>query len=219
MRVISLARAKELLGITDTASDAAITAKIPFIDALVKRITKNRYNLKVYGNATLDSPYIAVSGIIVDNTYEFRYQPTTRNFGSGINNFGYLDDLSDYLEIGQLVEGTGIPADTHIDEVFYNGTAFNDGTDDFALPTIKLSANATETSEDGIIYIGINIAYQDTIAKGIQYLINGTSTRLPGKAVTRVGSVSYSDADSDIDGKYGMPSWFVKSLPKFMSGH
>jgi hypothetical protein len=216
MKVISLARTKELLGITDTASDAKITAKIPFIDALVKRITKNRFNLKIYGNATLNSP-ITYDGV------DYLYQPSTRKFVSGINNYFCVDDLADYLEIGQLIEGTGIPADTHIDEVYYNGTAFNDGTDDFALPTIKLSNNATATSEDGFVYVGINIAYQMTIANGIQYLINGTNTSLPSNSLSSrslgPSSKSFSTADQKIDNKYGMPAWFVKAFPKYMRGH
>lgn len=223
MKVITLVRTKELLGITDTASDDDINAKIPFIDATVKRITNNRYNLKVFGNATSGSPYIALSGIQITDTTSWTFSQSTRNFVSGINNFDKVDDLSEFIEIGQLIEGTGIPADTHIEEVFYNGTAFNDGTDDFTLPTIKLSNNATATSEDGFIFIGINIAYQKTIADGIQFLINKTSTKLPSNSLaSRVigpSNKSFSSKAQNQEGKNGMPAWFNTAFPRFQGGH
>ncbi len=41
MKVITLDKTKELLGITDNTQDATISAKIPYIDAKVKQITKN----------------------------------------------------------------------------------------------------------------------------------------------------------------------------------
>lgn len=219
MKVITLAKTKELLGIADTSQDTVISAKIPYIDSLVKRITRNRYNLKVYGDTTLDSPYMAVRSILTFDDTEYVYERESRRFVSGINNYCFYDSLSEFLEIGQLIEGTGIPADTYIDEVYYNGNPFNDGTDDYAIPTIKLSANATETTESGIAYIGINIAYQPVIAKGIQYLINKTSTTLPGRTISSVGTVSYAGEDNRVDGRYGMPSWFVKALPRYVGGH
>jgi hypothetical protein len=221
VKVITLAKTKELLGITDTASDTQISAKIPYIDSKVKQITNNRYNMLIVGNTTLDSPYVTVSSIYTYNrgiTYYYRHN-TRRNFVSGINNYCYFDDLGEFLETGQLIEGTGIPAEAYLDEIYYNGDLVSDGTNNFDIPTVKLSANATSTNEGVRLYLGIPIAYQDTIAQGIQYLINKTSTTLPGQTVTRVGTVAYSDADSKINGKYGMPAWFVKPFPKYVSGH
>jgi hypothetical protein len=220
MKVITLAKTKELLGITDTASDTKITAKIKYVDSKVKQIMGNRLNYRVIGDITLDSEYVAVYSIITpDGTrYDWNYIES-RWFASGINNNSYLDDLSEYLEVGQLIEGTGIAAETYIDEIYYNGGEVGLGGDTYTTPVIKLSIAATEDASGSNLYLGISIAYQDIIAKGIQYLINGTNTRMPGKAVTSVGRVSYSDKDSAIDGRYGMPSWFVKSFPKYTSGH
>lgn len=223
MKVITLAKTKELLGITGSDQDTLINAKIPYIDSLVKRITRNRYNLKIYGNVTTGSPYMAVSSIFTYDGTEYVYERQSRQFISGINNYCYYDDLSEFLEIGQQIEGTGIPADTYIDEVYYNGNPFNDGTDDFAIPTIKLSANATETTESGIAYLGINIAYQPVIAKGIQYLINTTSTTLPTNALASrslgPSSKSFAAEDQKMDNKYGMPAWFTKAFPRYVGGH
>jgi len=223
VKVISLTKTKELLGIFDSGSDAAITAKIPYIDSLVKRITNNKYNLKVYGDATDSSPYISVSGIVTQDGVEYIYDRDSRAFRSGINNFSYTDIISEILEVGQLIEGTGIPADTYIDEIFYNGTSFIDGSTEYELPTIKMSTNATVTSTDGSVYIGMNIAYQPIVAKGIQYLIDGTNTTLPcnGIASKSFGpvSTSYSQADLKINNKYGMPGWFIKAFPRQIVGY
>lgn len=220
MKVITLAKTKELLGITDTASDTAISAKIPFIDAKVKLITNNRYNLMILGSTTLDSPYVTVSSVW--NTTNWLELNTNYGYGDGINNPYVYDSIEEFLQVGQLISGTGIPADAYIAEIFYIGDVFNDGVDDFDLPTIQLSANATATGTVKM-YLGINIGYQDIIAKGIQYLINGTSTSLPSNALSSksIGPVSksFSSGDQQIDNRYGMPAWFVKAFPKFMSGH
>ena len=223
MKVITLAKTKELLGIKDGSQDTAISAKIPFIDATVKQITNNRFNLMIIGDATIDSPYIPVSSVVTaTNTNYVVLDKSKRQNGSGINNPYIIDDLNEYLEIGQLVQGTGIPADTHITEIFYNGDVSVDG-DTFCIPTIQLSANITETTAGLRIYLGISIAYQTTIAKGIQFLINGTSTSLPSNSLASrtIGpsSKSFAGKDQEIDGRYGLPAWFVKAFPQFQGGH
>jgi len=223
MKVITLAKTKELLGINDTSQDTQITAKIPFIDALVKRITKNRFNFMILGNTEDSNPYITVSSIITYTGERYDYDRTTgRYFCAGINNPYCIDDLNEYLEIGQQIEGTGIQAEAYIDEVYYNGDLVNDGSSDYDVPTIKLSSDATATTAGVRLYLGMNIAYQPVVAKGIQFQIDGTNTTLPCNAVASKSfgpvSTSYSQADTKIDNKYGMPAWFVKAFPKYMSG-
>ena len=206
MKVISLAKTKELLGITDTASDTAISAKIPYIDSKVKQICNNRFNMMVVGDVTLDSPYVPIISIHNSNGSTASY-----------------DDIGEYLEVGQLISGTGILSDAYIEEIYYNGDLYDDGSTEFVVPTIKLSANATATTGATRIYLGINICYQDTIAKGIKYLITGTSETLPSNTVISksfgVVSKTFSQSDSNIDNKFGLPAWFIKALPKYASGH
>lgn len=225
MKVITLEKTKELLGITDTSQDTQITAKIPIIDSKVKQITNNRYNYMIIGDITVGSPYVTVSSVYSNNMkcdYYYRngYYGYRRD---GINNHCTYDSIEEYLEVGQLISGTGIPADSYIDEVYYNGDVFDDGIDTFSVPTIKLSANATATTGSVRIYLGINIGYQDIIAKGIKFLIDGTSSILPTSGISSksIGpvSVSYSSASQKLDNKYGMPAWFVSGLPKYASGH
>lgn len=224
MKVITLTKAKELLGIEDTASDADITAKIPYIDAKVKQITGNRFNLMVVGDMTSGSLYMSVYSIITPNGTRFDYVWDQRRwYASGINNPYYLDDIGEYLEIGQLLEGIGIPSGAYIDELIYNGDEIVSDSVTYTVPVIKLSSAATETLSGQRVYLGINQAYQDIIAKGIQYLINKTSTTLPSNSLSSksIGPVSksFSTVDQEIDNRYGMPAWFVKAFPVYMSGH
>jgi hypothetical protein len=224
MKVITLSQTKALLGITDPSQDSDITAKIPFIDSIVKQITKNRFNFMILGDIESGSPFMTVQSIITPTGETYVYnQGDRRYYCSGINNPYIIDDINEYLEIGQQVEGEGIPVETHIDEVYYNGDILSDTSGDFSVPVVKLSNNATATTASLRVYVGMNIAYQPTVAKGIQYLINGTSTTLPSNALSSksIGpaSKSFAQVDQKIDNRYGMPAWFVKAFPKFHRGH
>jgi len=205
MKIITLAKTKELLGITNTDYDTQITRYIPIIDAKVKQLTGNRYNMQVIGDTTADSKDVTISGL--------------KNATGGIQNFHDMDDLSEYIKIGSLISGDGIVSDTYIDEIYFNLTY------DYAYdyPVITLSDNATATASGVTLYIGIDIGLQTTVAKGIYWLITQESTGLPtaGLKSKSIGgtSKSWNDSDSKIDGRSGMPSWFVKAFPKYMSGH
>lgn len=219
MRVITLSKTKELLGIESTIYDTQINAKIPIIDAKVKQVTGNRYNDAVLGDIELGNQLIRLYSIASVNDEDTLR--TNRNYrysqdSIGINNPYAYDSLKDFLEVGQLISGTGIPDNAYIEEVFYDGLVYD-------VLTVKISEVPTETTGSAEIYLGINIAYQDTIAKGIQFLMNGTSQTLPQNSVEskRIGPVSksYSSADSKIDNRFGMPAWFVKAFPKYMRGY
>lgn len=223
MQVITLAKTKELLGITDTSSDAAITAKLPYIDAKVKLITRNNYNFKFAGDTTISSKFVSVYSLAADYyTNDIYASHRQGNDVSGINNPFIYTDISEDLKPGQLIEGDGIPADAYIVDITSNGTSVSISGTDYNVTYIELSEDATATESGVLLTGGISIGYQDVIAKGIQYLINGTSTAMPstGLASRKVGplSVSFGDNAQKIDGKSGMPQWFVKGLPKFQRG-
>lgn len=221
MKVITLAKTKELLGIADTSQDAAITAQIPIIDSKVKQITNNRYNDQITGDITSGSLYVPVySFYCCGVSYVYR---SGRVWCSGINNNYVIDDLEEYLQTGQLIEGDGIPAEAYIDEIYYNGGSVELGGDTFTVPVIKLSSAATATTAGNQMFIGITIGLQPTVAKGIQYLINQTSTSLPSNSLASrtIGpsSKSFAAKDQEIDNRYGMPAWFVKAFPQYQGGH
>ena len=200
MKIITLAKTKELLGITDTAQDTEINRYITIIDAKVKLITNNQYNMQIVGDVTLDSVVVPISGLT--------------NVTGGINNYHSLDDIMEFIKVGDLVEGDNIATDTYINQVYLSG-----GT----IPTIDLSANSTATEASIIITVGFNIGLQTTVAKGIQWLINEESTSIPsaGLLSRSIGAtrLSWSVSQSQIDYLYGMPNWFVKAFPTYMSGH
>jgi len=195
MQVITLAKTKEYLGLGDTTYDAQITALLPVIDAKVKEICKNNFNLQV--SATVTNTETAVA--LIDNYY-------------GMSRPDIIQ-LSKDLPTGTLLEGTGIPADAYISEIYYNGIT----SGDYEPPAFTLSEAADDDSS--IIYAGINIAYQSVIAKGLWWLIGQTSTTICAHdwiSKSEGGmSVSRSEADNKIDGKSGMPAGFVKSLPRW----
>ncbi len=113
-----------------------------------------------------------------------------------------------------MLEGDAVPTGAYIDEVYYNGIS----NDDRDIPTLVMS-EASTLSGDYYFYAGANIAIQRTAAKGIWWAIGQVSTTINDTAwkSRNVGplSVTKSDLDSKIDGKSGMPAWFVKALPRY----
>ena len=225
-KIITLAKTKELLGIDNTDQDTLINRYIPIIDAKVKLITKNRYNVQVVGDTTTDSKLVPLTS--VRNTslgrLDFWNNPNgTSSCNLGINNNWCIEDLQEYLEIGTLITGSGIPADNYIDEVFYNGFQYTESSIDYGIPTIQLATAATATESSVQIYLGFNIGLQTTVAKGIAWLIDQENETISeaGQLSETIGSIrkSWSVSQSKIDGRYGMPNWFVKSFPIYMSGH
>lgn len=228
-KIITLAKTKELLGITDTSLDTEITRYIPIIDSKVKKITHNRYNFQVFGSTISGSKVVELFSI-QDNhrgIWDFR---TTRihdfrfnHCQLGINNFWCIEDLEEYIDTGMLITGEGIASDSFIDEVYFNGFQVTLSGSDFSIPTIELSENATATSDNAQIFIGFDIGLQTTVAKGIAWLIGeeNQNTPIAGLLSRSIGPtrLSWSVSQSQIDGRSGMPSWFVKAFPVYMSGH
>lgn len=204
MKVITLSRTKELLGITGTDQDADIQSKIDYIDAIVKQITGNRYNYRVTGQLTSGSKRVLLNSINTSLEYET------------------VETLMEYLQVGQLISGEGILDNTHIDEVYYNPSSSGVVTNGLT-PQVDMSKDATADGTGVTVYLGTNIAQQMIIAKGINYLIDQTSTRVDDNTWTSRSmgpvSVSRAEAGAKIDGKYGMPGWFVRAFPKYHGAH
>lgn len=226
-KIITLAKTKELLGITDGDQDTKINRYIPIIDAKVKMMTNNRYNTQLFGNTT-DSVTAVELFSIQNNQFGLWRFPRSRglNFNqnqAGINNPWLIDDLEEYLEVGTLISGDGIPADTYIDEVYFNGGQVTLDSVIYTTPTIVLSNAATATSDNAQIFTSFNIGLQTTVAKGIAWLIDEENETIPeaGLLSKSIGPTrkSWSVSQSQIDGRFGMPVWFVKSFPVYMSGH
>lgn len=215
MTVITLEQVKAQLGLSDTTYDAQITAKIPYIDSTVKMITRNNYNYLIAGDMTLDSNIVSVYSLLPSDEYDYP------NF-SGINNQFIKADVSKVLEVGQQITGDNIPDGTYITNITSNGGSIEISNVEYNVVYIELSGNATASETGVLLTLGINIAFHPIIAKGIWYQIGNTSTDINDTAWTsrNVGplSVSRSELDGKIDGKYGMPAWFVKAFPRFTRG-
>lgn len=201
MTVITSAQVKTLLGITASTYDAAIALKIPIIDSLVKRLTRNRYSYQVNGSIVTNSKTLTVSTI-----YSY----------AGILLDPYVDGITinDILVCGQQIEGTGIASGSYITDMSSFGC--------LATPTITLSANATATGSV-VALTGIPIDLQQVIAKGIWFMIDNDSTVLKDDTwiSRRMGnmSVTRGNKDTAIDNTSGMPMWFIKAFPSFQGGY
>lgn len=209
MKIITLAKTKELLGITDSSLDDKINRYIPIIDSKVKQMTKNQYNWRVLGDVTISETEVPVSGLV--------------NVTGGIQNYWTLDDVYEYLEVGMLVSGTGIPDGTYIDAITETEGDLLINGELRSIVTITLSAAATETTAGAYLTLGFNIGNQPLIAKGIAWMIGQEDQTMPGTGVSAksIGTVSitYSGSQAKLDGRYGMPQWFVNGLPKYMGGY
>lgn len=200
--VISLSIVKTMLGLSDTTYDTQITAQLPIIDAKVKQICRNTFHKQIFCKTTADSDEIIVYGSDANLSYQVKPLPD-------------VEMLLDDLPTGTTISGTGIPADSYISEVYYESGLFQTA---FA-PYFVLNANVTEGSNTAYLYAGINIAYWPVISKGIWWLISQTSTTLTDDTwiSKSFGPVSVTKGGSEkLDGKSGMPLWFVRSLPRYM---
>lgn len=209
MAIITRAQVKTYLGIDSTLYDDQIDVYIPIVEAKVKQICKNDFNMLILGTTTEDSTSMTVSSIYWDYYYPYEYS------SNNVNQPMKPENIGDFIEYGMQVTGDDIASGTYITAVL------NDP--DYITPTVTLSTAATGTGSGSRIYLGFNIAYHPTVAKGIYWMITGESTSMPGNSVTSRSmgsvSVSYSDSDNKLDGKSGMPMWFVKALPKYMGAY
>lgn len=190
MKVIDRDTVKFYLDIGDDSLDAAIDAQLPIIDSKVKQICRHSFNTQMQVAFETGNLYVQLLDYAADWTD------------------------SEFMA-GTLLEGEGLEVGSYIDEVYPDG--YNDTN--IGIAYIRLSEVPIATKNVGYIFAGINKAYQQTIAKGVQWLIEQTGTKIPQNTWTSKSgaglSVSRSAADEKIDGKSGMPAWFVKSLPRY----
>lgn len=221
MIVITLAKTKELLGIDNTDYDTEIAAIIPEIDSTVKQITRNNYNWQITGDTVDGEPYIEIASIFnYAGVSNYNQRDNTR----GINAPGVIDDIEEYIKIGMLIEGDNIPADSYISELYTpRRKVVTLDSNEYTCPVIKINDDCTGDLSGAQIFTGITIGLQRKVAKGIFWLIGQTSTTMPKSGLSGRSfgplSESFSSKDQEIDGRYGMPAWFVKSFPTYMGGH
>lgn len=211
MRVITLSKVKELLGITDSTYDTELTAAITIVDAAVKRITRNRYNYQIVGDVKNGSNYVEVYSLLFDGRRVWDYEGKR-----------YIDDLSEYLEIGQQVQGEGIPDNTIISDVYYNGGMVDFSGDNRNVPVIELSNAATSNNVSAQIFLGINTALQPIIAKAVWWQTEQMNTTINDTTwkSRSMGPVSVTKGeDAQMDGKSGMPLFLLRALPRYHGGH
>ena len=214
-RIITRDQVKTYLGISDSSLDTEIDRYIPIVDAKVKALCKNRFNDLIIADTTNGSDIVYIRSYMgfYDDNYPQEYKPN-------IGNKYIMDDLYEYVQIGQAVTGTGIPSGATVLDVFEPMDI--DGSLSTTLASIQISQNATADGSGVKLYLGFNEGFLPTVAKGINWLINQENTSDPSSGATskRIGpaNISYGGDTVKIDGKTGMPSWFVRAMPKYMRG-
>jgi hypothetical protein len=210
MLVIDLETTKTLLGITGAGSDNLIETYIPMADSVTRQIIGGDYETILVGRMASGSPDVEISAIEANNRIKKSNSfPGTVNRSyqwkesSGIRNPYIVDDTASYFMAGQRIEGPGIPDLSYIKSV-------NRYTNQ-----VTMSANATASSESEI-EIGFPIGLNQIVAKLIYWFIDGTSTStdlssVQSKSIGPV-SVAFGDRNSQIDGRFGVPSWYVKAI-------
>ena len=149
--------------------------------------------------------------LICRNNFNKQFYVATKT-GSNLLT-GLITQQTTDLLVGSLITGDGIPDGAYITDI-YKGYS----TAEISTPSIRISEAATATATV-YAYQGFNIAYHDTVSKGVWWMINRTNTKINDTAFKSrsVGplSITRSDKDNKIDGLSGMPAWFVKALPRW----
>lgn len=176
--MISLAKVKELLGITGTTYDAQIALMLPLVESDVRRILNHHFREKVYCTYTFGSTTI-----------------------SGLTSLLYERNFDHPVEIGRVIEGVGIPADTYV-------TDYDEETGEATI------SNAT-TDSGNYVRTSIQIGQWIPIAKMVWFKISKLNTDEDWKRVASqtMGPVSISFVDT-IDARTGYPIDLIKDLGK-----
>ena len=212
--IITVDQIKTLLGLSDSTYDADLTALLPALDAKVKEITGKGWNLQIRGR--IDGTANMEVRTIGTDPFLDAYPSNTHSIGVNWS----VDDVADYITAGQSVTGDGIPDDTFINDVFIHRRTIGGKT--YQAPLVELSQSATATG-DIDIEVGFNRAYHRIVAKLAWWMLQDQSTDTPAGSVASKSlgdiSVSYSTAGADLDGRYGVPMWAVRGLPRYARGH
>ncbi len=213
---MTTAQVKTYLGIpaATTTYDTDIARLLPIVEATANQITSGIYILQVNGTTTAGSKDFAVDSVYTQTgRMIFGASKSGGEHPYGDPNYGHdsprpvFKSLSEALSIGQLITGTGIAADSFIESASSFG----------AVHKIVLSAAAT-ASGDISAYTSYPIGYLSTIAHGVWWQI-GQQKMASGDTTwtsRTVGPVSEtrSAGEMKIDGRYGMPAWFIKAFPQ-----
>lgn len=208
---MTTAQVKTYLGIPSatTTYDADIARYLPIVEATVNRITAGIFLLQVNGTISAGSKAIAVSSVYTQSgrmIYGYSKPSSGDGFPYGDSGVSKAKPLFHVVSPGQPITGDGIASGAIIESV----NAFNGSGN------VMLSINATSSGEISA-YTGIPEMYNSAIAHGVWWMISQQKTASNDTSwISRsVGPVSEtrSAADSRIDGKYGMPAWFVKTFP------
>ena len=181
--MISLATVKTALGIENTDNDAKITATIPQAEAKYREVAGYDFNTYLVAFYSANSTTITLGGDISEVP---------------------VDSPVHYLKYGDIITGTGIPAETYITSV------------DKRNNRVTISAQTTDASDH--MYVTTNISYVPTIARMIWFMIGEQSTTIEKDVASKsVGPLSITYGKGEYNSVYGLPQKIVDAIPKYVS--
>ena len=218
MVIITRDKVKTYLGIADTSLDTQIDLYIPLVDSITRQIIGGDFESYVVAKTVDTSNEIIITAIEYQtirtgNDFpDVRFRSGHGRDNAGINQPYIIDETASFFTSGQRIEGTGIVSDSYITAV------------DKYSNTLTINANATASGEI-TAQVGFPIGLEPMVAKMVQWMIDQTNQTTNLKAIDSktIGpvSVNFGSQDSDIDGRYGAPSWYVKSMQsqRVVRGH
>jgi len=210
MNMITVAQVKSYCGITASTYDADIAIYIPVAEAAIKSITRNRYTMRVSGTTTAGSTTIPIYSL-----YGWGWSRGHEGDCKLWDTQFRIDDVTEYVENGASVTGTGVPAGAYVTDVYDidSSGAWS--------PNIELSSAAT-ASGSVTLTLGLPISLMPVVAKGVFWLVGNKTTSAinAGWSSRSMGPLSVTlGGNQAIDNKYGMPVWFVSAFPRYHGGH
>ena len=200
MSIITLARVKTELGITNGTYDAQITALIPTAEAKYRQIANYNFSSQFVLSYKNGDSFFTPGSI----DYSFRWGDAYLSVGPNPNSIIYD------LFYGDLIEGTGVDPETYITSV----DKINN----------KVYVNNAFTADGDNLIFAQNISYWSTISAMIWFLIGKQSITNQDTFIVSsrsVGplSVSFDAASlkSASVSRYGLPESIINAIPVYAS--
>ena len=191
---LTLAVVKNELGITDGTYDSEITERLPYAEAKFKLVANNQFRTNLC--------------LIYDNASDV------------IKVYQGPNSQIDYIKFGDIIQSEDFPDGTYVIENFRVPNVVPEYDEAGIVYELKVSQNSTAESSgygsDAIL--GYNISHYAVMSQIVWFMISEQSTGKVGeKGVNskRVGPLSVSYSQGDINQRYGLPNKIVQQVPKY----
>ena len=191
---LTLAIVKEQLGIDNTDSDAAITAKIPEAEAKFRQVAN----------------------------YDFNYVfcPIYDTASDTIKVYRGPNSEIDHIKYGDIILSAGHPQGTYVTQNFK--IPQNDVNGLYYELKVSQDSTAASSSIGTETILCYNISHYAVLSQLVWFMIGEQSTSKvgkPGVKSKKAGPISTTYSDGDMNQIHGLPNKIMRQIPKYMSGY